>query len=317
MLGSEKVETLVIISFYDRRDVQHLKRLLEGLRTTPAGRPFDIVVVVNSTGDLRIGEVVEDQATVVYRENSGMNIGAWDHGWRTHPNYKSYVFLQDECSVIASNWLVHIQKALGHSEIGLLGETINTAWDRPWETLEIAHKGAQLPDHFIEGKKADRLSTYMHAFKKWGIDRGSGGRHIRSLIWAMRSETLERIDGFPIGRNYGECIAAEIAVSKAVEGLGLKVTQIAAQEFFCFRHWEWNSNHAGHPTLHKARPKHQLVGLKRRELDAEAINAWKVVVELEKTNPTIDQEIALAALTAKLRDREEEIVRLRNMLSKN
>ncbi|MEM7327821.1 MAG: hypothetical protein AAF437_03715 [Pseudomonadota bacterium] len=317
MPGSAKAETLVIISFYDRREAQNLERLLEGLRTIPAGQPFDTLVVVNSTGDTRIDEVVGDQAKVIYRENTGMNIGAWDHGWRTHSNYKSYVFLQDECSVSSPNWLVHIQKALGYSEIGLLGESINAAWDRSWETLEIAHKGAQLPDHFIEGKKADRLPAYLHAFKTWGIDRGRDGRHIRSLIWAMRSETLRRIDGFPIGRNYGECIAAEIAVSKAVESLGLKVAQIAAQEFFCFRHWEWNSNYAGHPALHKARPSRQMVGLKRQELDTEAINAWKAVVELERSNPTIDQEIALASLAAKLKDREEEIVRLRNLLCKN
>lgn len=308
--------TAVVISFYDRRGTEHLRRLLDGLRSVPAGRNFDIFVVVNSTGDTRIDSLVGGHATVVYRENTGMNIGAWDHGWRKHPNYRYFVFLQDECSVVEPNWLEKIETALGQSGIGLLGESINAAWNKSWNDLEIAHKGSRLPDHFINGKPADRVAVYLHALKKWGIAPGTGGRHVRSLIWAMRLDTLQAIGGFPIGANYGECIAAEIGVSKAVEKAGLKVEQIAQQAFYCFKHWEWNSNYAGQPALHKARPGQDLVGVRRRELDNEAINAWKTAIELERSKPTIDQEIAIASLTAKLRDRENEIVRLRKLLYK-
>lgn len=317
MTKTSQRDTHVTISYYDRRATDHLERLLKSLRSIDSGAPFDLTVVVNSTSENRIDKFVDAGAQVIYRENTGMNIGAWNHGWHLNREYKFHVFLQDECAVARPGWVEAIQGVLSHSEIGLVGEALNPAWDKSWEALEIAHRGAILPDHFINGKPADRLPTYLHAFDEWGIDKGASGRHLRSLIWAARSSTLERINGFPVGANYGECIAAEIGVSKSIEALGLNVTQISEEPFRYFKHWEWNSNRAGYPALHKAHVNGNLIAMDRLELDTEAMHAWNRAYDVMQTKSTIDHEIAVTALRLKLQDREKEITRLRNLLSKD
>ena len=50
---------------------------------------------------------------------------------------------------------------------------------------------------------------------------------------------MEKISPFPIGNTKEECIASEIAVSKKVEQLGLKVTQINERPFKYISHIEW------------------------------------------------------------------------------
>ena len=76
--------------------------------------------------------------------------------------------------------------------------------------------------------------------KKWGIAHGKSGLHLRSLIWGFKREILEKIFPFPIGKNKEECIASEIAVSKKVEQLGFKVTQIDENPFRNIAHIEWD-----------------------------------------------------------------------------
>lgn len=63
--------------------------------------------------------------TVMRRPNSGINIGACDHGWRHNPGYCDYLFLQDECYMVAPCWLEAFRtrsKAVGG---GLIGESMN------------------------------------------------------------------------------------------------------------------------------------------------------------------------------------------------
>ena len=75
--------------------------------------------------------------------------------------------------------------------------------------------------------------------KKWGIKPGLTGLHLRSLVWGFKREVLEELFPFPIGKTKEECIASEIAVSKKVEQLGLKVTQIHKKPFKYISHVEW------------------------------------------------------------------------------
>src|SRR5690606_31973330 len=104
---------------------------------------------------------------------------------------------------------------------------------------------------FIDGGPAERVDSYLDFMRRNNIDPGETGRHLRSLIWFASRDTLEAIDGFPIGVNYGECIAAEIAVSRKVEALGGKVEQVAEEPFCFFRHLEFNRDYPGAPFTHK------------------------------------------------------------------
>jgi hypothetical protein len=70
---------------------------------------------------------------------------------------------------------------------------------------------------------------------------------------------LSEIGGFPIGRNYAECIAAEIGVSKLVESRGLSVQQVDDDEPFRFiRHEEWNQDSTGAPYTHSSLLKRRI-----------------------------------------------------------
>jgi hypothetical protein len=112
--------------------------------------------------------------------------------------------------------------------MGLVGESFNSKWNKPWSELQKKKADSAMPDHFVDGKPAHRVSAYLDFMARHNINPGRNGGHLRALIWALRGDTLRAIDGFPIGNNYGECIAAEIAVSKKVEALGLEVVQLSA-----------------------------------------------------------------------------------------
>ncbi|HSW14710.1 MAG TPA: class I SAM-dependent methyltransferase [Solimonas sp.] len=245
---------LVVISYYDRHSPQNLQRLIDSMERHPAGHSWDIAIVANRTSDkpLQLGLKSARGIRVHERENLGMNIGAWDHGWRAEGGYRHYLFLQDECYVVRRNWLQAFVRLSQNTSAGLLGESLNPAWDRSWEQLKKVHAGAVLPDHSVEGKPAPRVEVYLDFLRRQAIPPGDSGRHLRSLVWFARRETLETIGGFPTGANYGECIAAEIGVSRKVESLGLRALQVASEPFRFIRHFEYNRDTPTAPYTHKA-----------------------------------------------------------------
>ncbi len=221
------------------------------MREHEGGRPFDLAVVVNrESGFDRPGLTLESSIRVLERPNTGMNIGAWDHGWRSLSGYAHYLFLQDDCLVVREGWLAGYLTRAADPEIGLLGESLNKAWDKPWAKLAEERKGEVLPDHIIDGQPAERVALYLDFMARTGIDPGENGRHLRSLTWFARRDVLERIDGFPIGATYGECIAAEIAVSRKVAAAGLRVEQTSPEPFHFIRHADWEQATPGGPFLH-------------------------------------------------------------------
>lgn len=236
-------ETLVVISYWDGRPTDDLDALLEALTRRPAGAPFRVRVVVNRTH--RNGPLLPSgrhvAVEVLERENVGFNIGAWDHGWRTPPVFSSYLFLQDECRVRRDGWLAPFRERLTDPAVGLLGERLNPPWNRPWSEIAQRFDGHVLPDHFVEGRPAERMPTYHHFFRRHDVVLGEKGDHLQSLVLAARRDVLEAIDGFPIGRNYGEAIAAEIAISKRVQALSLGIAEVGPKPFFCFEHPQWSA----------------------------------------------------------------------------
>ncbi len=239
-------KNLVVVSFYDRRPISNLEQLLQSMCEFDAGAEYSLVIVVNRTTDEALKfDAAGLQPEVHYRHNIGMNIGAWDYGWRLRKDFDRVLFLQDDCYMVANNWLAAVESKLADSQLGLLGETFNNGWNLNWDALRIRLQNTPLPEHLIDGEVANRIDVYLHCLQNYGIDPGQSGLHLRSLCFAARMETLCAIDGFPIGHNYGECIAAEIGISKKVEALGLRLALIGDEEFAFIRHLEWNQDYPG------------------------------------------------------------------------
>jgi hypothetical protein len=246
-----KPSVLVVISYFDGRPAAPLRRLLASMARHPAGGEYDIAVVVNRAGggSRQLG-LNRPDVRVHERANTGMNIGAWDHGWRSDPGYAHYLFLQDDCLVAREGWLAAYLSRAADPHIGLLGEALNPAWDKSWEKLAKERAGEVMPDHTLGGAPVERVALYLDFMRRAEIDPGEGGRHLRSLTWFARRDVLERIGGFPIGANYGECIAAEIAVSRNIVAAGLRVEQVARDPFHFIRHADWAQATPGGPYLH-------------------------------------------------------------------
>jgi hypothetical protein len=243
----------VVISFYDRRSSDKLEALLSSMCRFDAGVPFACQVVVNRTNDqdLTLPPCPFPRA-IAYRENVGMNIGAWEHGWRMNAESQHYLFLQDECLVVREKWGAAFSERCADPSVGLVGEAFNPAWEHSWDRLKALHCGSSLLDHFVDGRPAGRIEAYLDAMKRWGVDPGASGRHLRSLAWAASRDTLRLIGGFPIGANYGECIAAEIAVSRKCEANRQRLVQVREAPFHFVHHREWTQEAPG-ATFHHSR----------------------------------------------------------------
>jgi hypothetical protein len=270
-------KTLVIIAHYDRRPVQNLWELIASMFNHPAGGEFDIRIVVNRTkNETLVLPEKYSHVAVEYRHNVGMNIGAWDHGWRMHQGYRDYLFLQDECYVIRDYWLSAYRKIIDRPEGGIVGESLSKLWDRPWGDLRLFFRDKSLPEHSIDGRPVNRVDFYLRFLQENGVDPGTRGTHLRSVIWFLPGKVLERINGFLIGRNYGECIAAEIAASKKVEQIGLRVEQANHdEEFFYIRHLEYNQDHPGQPYSHDV--KYVDYASIRRLLESRESELWQLL----------------------------------------
>ena len=92
---------LVVISHYNAWPSDQLVGLLDRMWTIPAGHPFQTRVVVNRAERHELTLPSRYRSVeVVYRENVGFNIGAWEHGWRKPPVFDAYLFLQEECQIV-------------------------------------------------------------------------------------------------------------------------------------------------------------------------------------------------------------------------
>lgn len=224
--------TLIVVSFFDQRSADHLDRLLRQLDPEADRAGFDIALVINATG-APVPSLPEMRRPVhvLTRENIGMNIGAWDHGWRALPEYARYIFLQDECVVRQDGWPEAYAAALDDPRTGLVGESI--AFDVTWEEA-----AATLP-------KLKRYHDLMA--ERWKIDPGTHATHLQSLIWAARRDVLEASDGFPIGYTRHQCIGAEIAVSRRLAAMGFALRLAGGERFSWFSHGQWDGRVAPPP----------------------------------------------------------------------
>jgi len=226
----------VVIAHYAARSVNDLEVLLAEMGELCS----HLIVVANEDqpGQFACCSSNLPPHTLVTRKNEGMNIGAWSASIPHLPAGAKWVlFLQDECRLLNRSFVERYGYLLEDPSIGMVGESINPKWDRAWheipETLNYPIRPSE------DAPAIRRTDFYRSCIRRWGISPGAHVRHLRSLIWAFRVKELREMGGFPIGSNKEECIASEIAVSKAIEQRGLRVVQSDESHFHFFRHVEW------------------------------------------------------------------------------
>lgn len=247
--GRQPGRQLVVVAFFDQRPLKPVRRLLASMDRHPAGCEYDCVVVVNTTDGAAAAKLRADGVWCMERENRGMNIGAWDHGWRQAPEYDGYLFLQDDCVVVRDQWIQAFVDA-ADGRVGLVGESRNEHWDQPWEQLRRTRGEIPMREHELDGRPANRVDLYLDFMVRHGIDPGESGDHLRGQVWYATRKVLGNIGGFPLGGNRGECIAAEIGVSRTMLAHGWTLAQVAPSPFHYIRHVEWERSTPDGPVEH-------------------------------------------------------------------
>ena len=230
---------LIVVSHYNAWPTDNLIALLDQIAQVPAGHPFRCRVVVNQAEPKPL-ELPPRHADVevLYRENTGYNIGAWNLGWRADPAADFYLFLQEECKILRPDWLKAFVDLLVKPEVGLVGEShfwSGYSWARAdyyWRNIRLSR-----------GRDQEGRVPLMIAVRDVLIERqipfGKNAGHLQSLVLAARRDVLEAIDGFMIGRSYADAIGTEVAISKQVEALGFQVRQVGIGAFRYIIHPQW------------------------------------------------------------------------------
>jgi hypothetical protein len=228
----------IIISYFASRDLSSLKRLVNDLSMLN----FEVIIVVNyDKFDVVLDSYFSQLShKVIWNKNLGMNIGAWNRGFHANPSADFYLFLQDECFLKKDGFIGSLTSRFRRElDLGMLGESINRRWAQPWPTMANSNLNRLDIGHFVEGRPARRVDCYLNAMRNWGVNPGVTGEHLRSLVWAFPGNVLRKLGGFPLGRDKGECIAAEIAVSREIVNMGYRFDQVSPTPFTFFGHSEW------------------------------------------------------------------------------
>lgn len=239
----EKPKTCVVVSYWTGRPDRALHRLLRQMSKVDAGCPHDLVIVCNG-GDLKPltlpAEFESSRARVFDRENTGWNLGAWDHGWRVAGDYEYFLFLQDDCLLKRPNWVYDFEfRADNDPGIGLLGEEI--MWDRmTWPYIRKATDRDLGRRAWPESEPIHPLDTYQKLLEERGVPLGEVGTHLPSIILFSPRAVLEEVGGFPlIGSKYLEAVACEIGISRLIESKGYRISKVKDDSFHLIGHPQW------------------------------------------------------------------------------
>jgi hypothetical protein len=200
--------------------------LLHQIGTIDAGANFDLIIVINQDAAVD-GRAKPDLSfyKTFYRENTGFNLGAWQHGWKNARGYKYYLFVQDECKIERPNWL---------------GAFIDRCSAKPCvigESFIIAPNARQ-----THGLWPGSLQ-YMEALKRQlGIDAQRDLTHVQTTIVFAPAEVLESTCGFVVpDSDKMSAIACEVAFSMLVRQHGFGLAQIAFLPFHYISHPQWSA----------------------------------------------------------------------------
>lgn len=232
-----KSSIAIVISFYLPRSSDNLHQLLSSLNEFREQGS----VVINSDEareNSKVGLLSGWRTLTV--PNRGMNIGAWQQGFLARPDEDFYFFFQDECFIKKTGYIeACLERFNLNQKLGMLGESLNRKWDHSWAEMQNSSLNWSDENHQLNGKVLPRVDYYLVTLKRMGIDPGASALHLRSLCWAFRGSLLRAVGGFPIGLSKGECIAAEIGVSRKVLQLGYEFDQLRPTPFAYVGHREW------------------------------------------------------------------------------
>lgn len=244
---SGRAKTCVVVSYWTGRKPGDLHKLLRQMGKLDAGSPFDLVVVCNG-GDGRPlslpDEFLSLQPRIFNRENTGWNLGAWDHGWRQAGEYDHFLFLQDDCFLKQPGWVGDFEFRVENDPgIGLLGEEI--MWDEmTWPFIRKATDRDLGRLAWPEDEPVHPLDTYQAMLNKRGVPPGDVGTHLPSLILFASRKVLEEVGGFPlIGPTYREAVACEIGISRVIASKGYRIARIKDRSFHLIGHRQWTRAH--------------------------------------------------------------------------
>lgn len=221
-------ETLVIVNYYDARPIDTLYELVDQLKKCKYRQYFDILIVVNSV-DLESDQekCLNTGVEFCIRENTGLNLGAWQHGWQEREGYRYYIFLQDDCKILKDKWYSRYITLLADRKNGYIGESYQR--HRTWER--------------IRKQWEDVYSDYVKLSEKLGIPLSYSPSHIQTVAMGCRHQVLKETGGFVIGASKSAAVAGEILTSVRAVHLGYRNRQTALSSFSFISHPQWQRSY--------------------------------------------------------------------------
>lgn len=231
----------VVVSTWSGHPSSYLFDLCGSFNCYPAGLDYALILSVNGLDYTPPAELLPLFNEIFIRENTGFNLGAWDHAWRRLPAYDRFLFLQDDCLVRRRGWLEKfVERFETTPRCGLVGETLQVGWDKPWAVLSSPQR--------IDRKDRDPIrrgawtNFVRQTLKGWSIPEGPTGRHITTVVQFTSREILEEVGGYNIGRTKEEAIAAEIGFSRKIEAKGYSLVQVQRSRHSVIGHRQWPPN---------------------------------------------------------------------------
>jgi hypothetical protein len=208
-----------------------------------------------------------------FRENVGLNIGAWEYGWRQSPAYDAYVFLQEECLILRKNWLRAYLKKSRRGRGRIVGEYMITVW-KPWKEWgeAVAQSLAALPEELRERLDNWQVPFIMDDFARHGVEPQATPTHVQALVICTTRAVLEAIGGFLIGQDYRESVASELAFSQKAMALGYPIEQVSPLPFEYIIHPQYMTRRFAMRS-----PKLYLKGVVKRRLSPRTVQLLKPV----------------------------------------
>lgn len=231
----------LVVSYWPGRSSEKLQSFVASALQHAPGHAYEAILVINGPETSLPGEVNAFFHKIVYRENEGYNLGAWNHGWRHISSAKYLLFVQDDCQVISDNWVSSfLNRFQSVYRCGLVAEHINKKWDKPWNELD--NQEARAPALLFNGAPVSKAAYYRKLLAHWGVPEGETARHATTVVQFTSRATLEEIGGYREENNYYDAVGAEIAFSKNIESLGYQLVQLTDARHSHIAHHEWEKH---------------------------------------------------------------------------
>jgi len=264
-----KPATCVVVCYWVGQPIKNLFRLLKQMGKLDAGKPFDVVVVVNG-GDIKPltlpAKFEPLGARVINRVNHGYNIEAWDVGWRACDDYDYFLFLQSECFLKRSCWISDFEFRMARDRgVGLLGEVY--VWEqKTWEFIREATDRDLGKRAWPEGEPMHPIDTIRSFIQARGIPLTELGTTMMSIILFTSKAILKEVDGFPAiaTSRYYEACSSEVAFSRMIESRGYRLSKVRDRDFSLIGHRQYTMTYEITQSLrNRARNVLKRLGLKR------------------------------------------------------